>query len=307
MVVSFLGFSQVWLRKQPPIQMLKRLATSKPLPSESGATSRSPSANSSSTRWANDEAANPNIRCQGIVNSRKVEFSASSAYIEYCMQMRHGESVWVFWRRYSEWLCLKRRMEAVSRSSTAVRAPLPRKRMVRHAKSELIVTERADGLTSWMNAVLKEADDAVLSSHYFLTFVGLISATPAESSRPLPIHFSMLNTIAESGDVVLFRTKAAVPALQVRPTLLTHVAPHAARRATPFCAAPRHTAPGHAARTALHARHATRNPTRSRWALQSAPSPPDDAASGHQQLLGSRGHSGLHGSHVAGLLCCRLL
>ena len=166
----------------------------------------------SSVRW-NAEGSAPRIQCIKMVDSRKIEFSPSSAYIEYAMQLRHGEHIWVFWRRFSEYAKLKRRLSELAPSSMAVRAPLPPKRMTRHAKSHEAIKERADKLEAWLRGVLDEGDDTLLLSAEMLTFIGLGSQPPV-GSRPPPLHVSMIHSVAESGDVVLFRTKATVPAIQ---------------------------------------------------------------------------------------------
>ncbi|KAL1525309.1 hypothetical protein AB1Y20_020170 [Prymnesium parvum] len=158
-------------------------------------------------------ASSARLQCLGIVDTRKIEFSQTGAYVEYGMNMRHGEHTWVFWRRYREYARFRARLLAHAPSVPSVATPLPPKHMARHLRSDVAVRLRSAKLAEWLARVLDEAGDALVYSADTLAFVGLGSLLPEGSQLP-PIHVSMLHSVAESGDVVLFRTKATVPAIQ---------------------------------------------------------------------------------------------
>eukprot|EP00908_Phaeocystis_cordata_P023092 Transcript_5519.p1 GENE.Transcript_5519~~Transcript_5519.p1 ORF type:complete len:409 (+),score=134.47 Transcript_5519:84-1310(+) len=132
---------------------------------------------------------------------------APALFIEFRLDMRCGEMQWVAWRRFSEFARLRR---SLGRRHPAARKPLPGKNLKRHTTEPEDLKKRAPALAAWLCTVLQA--EGAMSEVLVLEFVGLAATLPS-TSRP-PVHVSVLPAVAETGDLMLFRTKAAVPALQ---------------------------------------------------------------------------------------------
>ena len=132
---------------------------------------------------------------------------APALFIEFRLDMRCGEMQWVAWRRFSEFARLRR---SLGRRYPAARKPLPGRNLKRHTTEPEDLKKRAPALAAWLCTVLQA--EGAMSEVVVLEFVGLAASLPS-TSRP-PVHVSVLPAVAETGDLMLFRTKAAVPALQ---------------------------------------------------------------------------------------------
>ena len=98
---------------------------------------------------------------------------------------------------------------------------LPKKGLlIRHASSDAAAAERAPALSAWLERVV--SSNAALNSPSLLAFLGFASL---ETRSRAPLHVrSIIQTrgrqqtesdlAAESGDLILFRTRAGIPALQ---------------------------------------------------------------------------------------------
>ena len=128
-------------------------------------------------------------------------------FVEYRVKLRCGETQWVAWRRFRQFAKLRNRLAA---RIPAARKPLPGKHLHRHTVDPDELKKRAPALAEWLTGVI-EADGA-MAEMAVLEFIGLAAALPT-TARP-PVHVSMLPQIAETGDIMLFRTKATVPMLQ---------------------------------------------------------------------------------------------
>ena len=116
---------------------------------------------------------------------------------------------WSTWRRFSAFSELRKQLKGLA----CAKKPLPHKHMRRHTVSPEDLKKRAPALAAWLNGVL--ADDGAMASMVILEFVGLAASAMGGPSRErTPVHVSMLPQIAETGDIMLFRTKAVVPMLQ---------------------------------------------------------------------------------------------
>jgi hypothetical protein len=144
-----------------------------------------------------------------ITRSRLVGQPANGpdSYREYRVEVSFGDASWAVWRRFSQFVELK----AVLRSPEA-RAPLPPKGLLtRHAVSEEAVAARIPALNEWITAVAAGADAA---SPALLCFLGLATSLHGRGRAPLHVRSMLACEAGESGDIVLFRTRATVPALQ---------------------------------------------------------------------------------------------
>lgn len=149
-------------------------------------------------------------------------------YREYRICVTFRGHTWHVWRRYSQFDALRSALcgGACARDVRAVHAPLPRKGFFRlHANSSEVAFERAPELDRWLSSIV--ANDASLNSPSLLAFLGLLDTQSTSEVRcRAPLHVRALinhatsasttcvSPPAESGDVMLFRTRAAVPALQ---------------------------------------------------------------------------------------------
>ena len=135
---------------------------------------------------------------------------APELFIEFKLRLQIGDLQWCAFRRFSEFAALRRQLG--SRLAPA-REPLPGKQLLRHTVDPEELRTRAPALAQWLTEVL-QAEDA-LSELVLLEFVGLASSLPdSAGTRRAPVHVSMLRQIAETGDLMLFRSRAAVPAMQ---------------------------------------------------------------------------------------------
>ena len=131
-------------------------------------------------------------------------------YREYRIDVAHGTSTWHVWRRYSQFDELRNAM--CSHSSLPSNAPLPPKGFLQRHVTD--VEERMPALDTWLSAVV--SCEASLSSPSLLSFLGMLSTI--ESHGRAPMHCRLLldrrkDVPAESGDLMLFRTRAAIPAI----------------------------------------------------------------------------------------------
>lgn len=144
------------------------------------------------------------VTCSRLIDNG--EFAPS--YREYQIVVSHGDNSWHVWRRFSQFTALQAALKG-----GAARAALPPRTMFTwHATSTDAAVERIPLLHHWLVNVTA-SDDA--TSPTLLAFLGLASTMSDARSRP-PIHVrSLINGEGgESGDLVLFRTRANVPALQ---------------------------------------------------------------------------------------------
>ena len=157
-----------------------------------------------------------------ILASRLIENVGDPSYREYRITVGHGQrSTWNVWRRFSEFVVLRDAL-----TSQAARAALPAKASVTgltlswtdtwqqlwHNTSDNVAAERAAALESWLVGVVASDD---MASPALLEFLGLVTTLPSALTRP-PLHVRALidGETGESGDIVLFRTPTAVPAIQ---------------------------------------------------------------------------------------------
>lgn len=140
------------------------------------------------------------------------EFGAEP-YLEYRIECGFGEQSWHTWRRFREFVLLR---DTLKRSiGGEAKAPLPAKGYTRHATSDAVAHERMRALSAWLAGVLSES--AALGEPALLAFVGLatLETKAAVKHHRQPLHVRALDApAAESGDLMLFRTRATVPALQ---------------------------------------------------------------------------------------------
>ena len=153
---------------------------------------------------ASASAARP-VLSVAVSCSRLVEPGDTASYREYRIDVAHDDASWHAWRRYSQFSALR---DALGSSSDI---PFPPKGVLTwHATSELTAAERVRTLGTWLAAVVSREELAASPS--LLCFLGLASTLPAKRS----VHVRSITNAesGESGDLVLFRTRAAVPALQ---------------------------------------------------------------------------------------------
>ena len=147
-----------------------------------------------------------------VVEYRKV--NAQEPYIEYRVECSiGGVGDWHTWRRFREFVSLR---DDIRRTVPAAQRPLPDKHFVRHATSEEVAIQRCEDLSEWLDGVLKDGGNAASSSPALLSFLGCATVEDVDRGRP-SLHVRAIGSglsTAETGDVVLFRTKATVPALQ---------------------------------------------------------------------------------------------
>lgn len=136
--------------------------------------------------------------------------SPSGPFVEYCLDLRCSDMAWSTWRRFSAFSDLRKQL---LKGSAGAKKPLPHKHMHRHTVSPDDLKKRAPALAAWLNGVLE--DEGAMASMVILEFVGLAASAMGDPSRErTPVHVSMLPQIAETGDIMLFRTRAVVPFLQ---------------------------------------------------------------------------------------------
>ena len=148
-----------------------------------------------------------------VESARIVDEHGPSPHLEYRIECRLGEQRWYTWRRFREFASLREVLKQTVGGSA--KAQLPAKGYVRHATSETVACERMEGLSKWLQGVLSES--AALGELALLVFLGLASleSKAAVQHRRQPLHVRAIDApAAESGDVMLFRTRATVPALQ---------------------------------------------------------------------------------------------
>jgi cell wall-associated NlpC family hydrolase len=140
------------------------------------------------------------------VNDYGVGGLAGGAFREFCICCRLGTYEWHVWRRYSQFAALRSELRHV----IAAQNPLPAKGFFkRHETSDAAAAARVPALSAWIAAVV--ADDAAIASPHLLAFIG---AASLETRSRAALHVRAIASTAESGDLVLFRTKATVPAIQ---------------------------------------------------------------------------------------------
>ena len=141
--------------------------------------------------------------------------AANEEYLEYRVQVTAGENEWYVWRRFASFYTLKAALKGLC---AAARAALPPKGLLqRHGTSGDVASARAPALERWLQQLV--LDDRALTSPLVLEFLGLATMV-APLQRRAPLHVRSIITrecggdCAETGDLVLFRTRATVPALQ---------------------------------------------------------------------------------------------
>ena len=139
---------------------------------------------------------------------RLVRDQSPQPFVEYRIDCSFGDQDWRTWRRFSEFAALR---DSLRPDFAAACVQLPSKSFARHATSDLVAGQRAAALSAWLGGVLNEL--AALESPTLLAFLGLVSIEPANRGRQA-LHVRLIDRTAETGDLVLFRTRATVPALQ---------------------------------------------------------------------------------------------
>ena len=140
---------------------------------------------------------------------RLAPYQQADPHIEYRIKCVFGSGRWHTWRRFREFVALREALQPRVRSASYA---LPHKGFSKHATSDATSAERAAALTIWLGRVV--SDEAAVASPVLLAFIGLATLEPTGRGRPR-MHVKLLDAPgAESGDLILFRTRAAVPALQ---------------------------------------------------------------------------------------------
>ena len=119
--------------------------------------------------------------------------------------------MWEVWHRYHRFCEFRKSLTC--RGVDMTREVFPGKRRLdRHSISLDVVRERGPALARWLCGVLQAP--GALTDPAVLEFAGLLACESRSKlcgARP-PVHVS--NLALQTGDVVLFRTKAALPAVQ---------------------------------------------------------------------------------------------
>ncbi|KAL1518744.1 hypothetical protein AB1Y20_003029 [Prymnesium parvum] len=154
------------------------------------------------------------------LNSTRLSGPSRRPFVEYCVQLERADLTWVVWRRYAEFAALQKALKPLVGEAASA---FPPKLGGRHGRSPRIVLARISALELWLRRLLRT--DLALRQLCLLEFVGIagkefcggrvaaMELRRANRGTP-PVRVEKLRAVAETGDLLLFKTRAAAPELQ---------------------------------------------------------------------------------------------